>query len=116
MSTTLFPYVVACLGGVVLAIAAGGLACWHAHTKMRRLAAALDHMSQGLCMFDATGRIVVCNQPYLRMYNLSPDVVKPGCTLRELIEHRRQTGLFTGDPEQYCQEILDGIAAGNISK
>jgi methyl-accepting chemotaxis protein len=67
-------------------------------------------------MFDAAGRIVVCNRPYLRMYNLSPEVVKPGCTLRELIEHRRQTGLFTGDPEQYCKEIMDGIAAGNISK
>jgi len=116
MSTTLFPYVVASLGGVVFAITAGAFACWRAHTKMRRLANALDHMSQGLCMFDAAGRIVVCNRPYLRMYNLSPDVVKPGCTLRELIEHRRQTGLFTGDPEQYCQEILDGIAAGNISK
>ena len=43
-------------------------------------------------------------------------MVKPGCTLRELIEHRRQTGLFTGDPEQYCKEIMDGVAAGNISK
>jgi PAS domain-containing protein len=32
-------------------------------------------MSQGLCMFDASGRIVVCNQQYLRMYNLSPEVV-----------------------------------------
>jgi hypothetical protein len=67
-------------------------------------------------MFDAAGRIVICNRPYLRMYKLSPDVVKPGCTLRELIEHRRQTGLFTGDPEQYCKEIMDGVAAGNISK
>ena len=33
-----------------------------------------------------------------------------------MIEHRRQTGLFTGDPEQYCKEIMDGVAAGNISK
>ena len=49
------------------------------------------------------------------MYKLSADVVKPGCTLRELIEHRRQTRLFTGDPEQYCKEIMDGVAAGNIS-
>jgi methyl-accepting chemotaxis protein len=116
MSTTLFPYVVACVAGAVLAIAVGAFACGRAHAKMRRLTDALDHMSQGLCMFDAAGRIVVCNRPYLRMYNLSPEVVKPGCTLRELIEHRRQTGLFTGDPEQYCKEIMDGIAAGNISK
>ena len=34
--------------------------------RMRRgppLADALDHMSQGLCMFDAAGRIVICNRP-----------------------------------------------------
>ncbi len=116
MSTTLFPYVVACLAGALLAIAAGALAFGRTPAKIRRLTDALDHMSQGLCMFDAAGRIVVCNRPYLRMYKLSPEVVKPGCTLRELIEHRRQTGLFTGDPEQYCKEIMDGIAAGKISK
>jgi methyl-accepting chemotaxis protein len=69
-----------------------------------------------LCTFDATGRIVVCNRQFLRMYKLSPEVVKPGCSLRELIEHRKQTGLFTGDPAQYCKEIMDGIAAGEISR
>jgi methyl-accepting chemotaxis protein len=117
MSIALFPYVVvACVAGALLAVAAGAFACARAHAKVRRVTDALDHMSQGLCMFDAAGRIVICNRPYLRMYKLSPDVVKPGCTLRELIEHRRQTGLFTGDPEQYCKEIMDGVAAGNISK
>ena len=117
MSIALFPYVVvACVAGALLAIAAGAFACTRAHAKVRRMTDALDHMSQGLCMFDAAGRIVICNRPYLRMYKLSPDVVKPGCTLRQLIEHRRQTGLFTGDPEQYCKEIMDGVAAGNISK
>ena len=117
MSIALFPsVVVACVAGVLLAIAAGAFACARAQAKVRRMTDALDHMSQGLCMFDAAGRIVICNRPYLRMYKLSPDVVKPGCTLRELIEHRRQTGLFTGDPEQYCKEIMDGVAAGNISK
>ena len=117
MSIALFPYVVvACVAGALLAVAAGAFACARAHAKVRRVTDALDHMSQGLCMFDAAGPIVICNRPYLRMYKLSPDVVKPGCTLRELIEHRRQTGLFTGDPEQYCKEIVDGVAAGNISK
>ena len=30
------------------------------------------------------------------MYDLKPEVVKPGCTLRELITHRKETGYFTG--------------------
>ena len=90
MSIALFPsVVVACVAGVLLAIAAGAFACARAQAKVRRMTDALDHMSQGLCMFDAAGRIVICNRPYLRMYKLSPDVVKPGCTLRELIEHRQ---------------------------
>ena len=112
----LFPYVVACLAGALIALAAGARICARTRANARSLTAALDHMSQGLCMFDAAGRIVVCNQPFLRMYRLSPEVVKPGCTLRALIEHRRQTGLFTGDPAQYCREILAGIAAGEVSK
>ena len=84
--------------------------------KIRRLTDALNYMSQGLCMFDAAGRIVVRNQQYLRMYKLSPEVVKPGCTLLGLMEHRKQTGFLTRDPRQYVKEILDSIAAGKTSK
>ena len=80
-----------------------------------RLETAVSNMSQGLLMFDSSTRIVVCNQRYIQMYRLSPEVVKPGCTLRELIEHRKEVGLLTGDPEQYCREILDTIAQGKTS-
>ena len=47
-----------------------------------QLDTALNNMSQGLNMFDAAGRLVVCNERYLQMYRLSPDDVKPGCTVR----------------------------------
>ena len=73
---------------------------------------ALNNMSQGLCMFDAAGRIMVRNQPYLTMYNLKPEVVKVGCTLRDLIEHRKKTGYFQGNVEEYCRNILDSVAKG----
>jgi PAS domain-containing protein len=33
--------------------------------------AALTNMSQGLVMFDAQGRVVICNQRYLDMYGLT---------------------------------------------
>src|SRR5689334_21221626 len=35
--------------------------------------AALENMSQGLIMFDASARIVVCNERYMQMYALSPE-------------------------------------------
>jgi methyl-accepting chemotaxis protein len=78
----------------------------------RHLMTALNNMSQGLCMFDATGRIVVRNRPYLAMYDLKPEIVKPGCTLRELITHRKQTGYFTGDVDQYVRNIMDNVEKG----
>jgi methyl-accepting chemotaxis protein len=78
----------------------------------RLLVAAADNMSQGLCMFDAQGRIAVVNRRYIEMYALSPEIVRPGLTLRGLIEHRKATGLFTGDVDAYCQRILDTIRAG----
>jgi methyl-accepting chemotaxis protein len=43
------------------------------------------------------------------MYRLSPDIVKPGCTLRELIQHRKDTGLFTGEVGPYCDAILKNL-------
>src|SRR5690606_36568372 len=35
-----------------------------------RLDAAVNNISQGLCMMDAKGRLVICNEPYARIYNL----------------------------------------------
>ena len=74
--------------------------------------AALNNMSQGLCLFDAGARVIVCNQQYLQMYNLSPRVVQPGCTLRDLIVHRKEIGFFTGDVDQYCARIVENVAKG----
>jgi len=81
-------------------------------TKNIRLFTAINNMSQGLNMFDAQGRIVLLNRRYLEMYRLSPKVVKLGCSLRELIQHRKDTGLFAGDVDSYCRKILEEISQG----
>jgi diguanylate cyclase (GGDEF)-like protein/PAS domain S-box-containing protein len=77
--------------------------------------AALNNITQGLVMFDREARIVVTNERYIEMYGLSRDIVKPGCTLQSLILHRKDVGLFKGDPEQYCRQILRTIAAGKTA-
>ncbi len=82
----------------------------------RRLLNAIDNMSQGLNVFDAQGRITLLNRRYLEMYKLSPTIVKPGCTLYQLIEHRRDTGLFSDDIATYCKKILEGVADGASSQ
>ncbi|HET7492849.1 MAG TPA: PAS-domain containing protein, partial [Bradyrhizobium sp.] len=78
----------------------------------RRLSTALNNMSQGLNMFDAQGRIILLNKRYLQMYKLSPEVVKPGCTLKRLIEYRKETGLFAGDIDSYVKNILEAMSLG----
>jgi diguanylate cyclase (GGDEF)-like protein/PAS domain S-box-containing protein len=74
--------------------------------RERQLDTVLSNISQGVCMFDSAMRLVVCNERYLRMYNLSAEVVKPGCTLRELIDHRKAGGLLNDDPDEYYRKIL----------
>jgi PAS domain S-box-containing protein len=106
-------------GGILLAAGLGVCALSLALTwtrtvraQNRRLLDAINNMSQGLNMFDAQGRIRLVNRRYLEMYNLSPDIVKPGCTLRQLIQHRKDTGLFVDDVDAYCQRIFDTMKDG----
>ena len=39
----------------------------------------LNNMSQGVLMFDQETRLIFCNQRYIELYGLSPEVVKSGC-------------------------------------
>ena len=82
-----------------------------------RFDAAINNMSQGLLMFDANETLVVCNRRYIEMYDLSSEVVKPGCTLIELFRHRalRGRGQLLEDPEQHRQEVLADLAAGKTT-
>jgi NO-binding membrane sensor protein with MHYT domain/methyl-accepting chemotaxis protein len=78
------------------------------------LDAALNNMAQGLVMFDGNQNVVVFNQRYLEIYRLSPDDVKPGCSLQDLLRVRAAAGTSTGDPQRYVDELLKSIAAGKI--
>jgi len=78
-----------------------------------RLDAALNNMSQGLVMFDSSARLVVCNKRYLDMFSLSPEAVRPGCTIREVLDQRVATGGFSADyVEAYRADLLAAVAHG----
>jgi diguanylate cyclase (GGDEF)-like protein len=72
----------------------------------------LNNMSQGVLMFDSETRLTFCNQRYIDLYGLSPEIVKPGCQLRDLLKHRIELGTFADDPDQYAAQLKDGIAEG----
>jgi len=84
--------------------------------ERERLDIAINNIIQGLVLVDAEARIVVCNRQYIEMYGLSPEVVKPGLTFRELMAHRKDTGSFTGDVEQLCSSVLRDVAEGIASR
>ena len=59
-----------------------------------QLDAALENMSQGLAMFDAEQRLIVCNRRYAEMYGLTPDQVQPGTTVRQIFQYRLTNGYY----------------------
>jgi diguanylate cyclase (GGDEF)-like protein len=75
--------------------------------KSQHLDSAINNMTQGLLLFDASGRLVICNQRYIDMFGISPSVAVPGCHLRDLIRHRQELGSFVGDVDAYCAKFLD---------
>ncbi|WP_291685589.1 EAL domain-containing protein [Bradyrhizobium sp.] len=86
-----------------------------------RFDAALNNMSQGLCMFDAEQKVVVSNARYGEIYHLSRDQIKPGTSLRQILEYRRAMGTnFNVAPETYltqnvkaAKEVLE-LADGRV--
>jgi methyl-accepting chemotaxis protein len=78
----------------------------------QRLGVALDNMSQGLVMFDASARLILVNDRYRQMYGLSPEHAKPGWSLRQLLEARVKVGTFTSDVDRYLAEVLPQLREG----
>ena len=81
------------------------------HQQKMHFEAALNNMSEGLCMFDASTRLVLCNERYIEMYRLDPELAKPGALLRELLEQRKRSGTFAGDSDSYMEDTLRRMRA-----
>jgi signal transduction histidine kinase len=67
------------------------------HAKNLQFDTALSNMVQGLCMFDKDQKLIVVNRRYLEIYGFAADVVKPGITLRGLMEYSVSLGNYTAE-------------------
>jgi diguanylate cyclase (GGDEF)-like protein len=81
----------------------------------RMLDVAVNHMTQALLLFDSSERLVICNNRYLEMFGLSSNTVKPGSFFRDLVQHRKMIGSFSGDVDDYCRAIREARNAGQVS-
>ena len=61
-----------------------------------QLDAALNNMAQGLAMIDTDQRIVIANHRYAELYNLPPEMVKPGTHVRDIVERCMANGDIQG--------------------
>ena len=76
----------------------------------------LDNMTQGVLMFDSDRTIVVSNRRYLEMYGLSGEIVRPGCSLRALLEYRKASGSLALDIDAYLQRIDELLETGDTTE
>ena len=77
------------------------------HTQNTRFKAALGNMGEGLCMFDAEKRLVICNERYGKMYQLPPDLLQVGTPHSAIIAHRVSHGILKGDTNSGAVERED---------
>jgi methyl-accepting chemotaxis protein len=83
--------------------------------EKQQVRTALDTMSQGVCMFDASERLIICNSKYYEMYGLTPADARKGFTLSEILERRVAKGTFSRDPRQYRQELVSQVRRGETT-
>ncbi len=93
----------------------GALLTRHLRVENEQIRTAIDSMAQGLCMFDAAERLVVCNARYYEIYGLSPDDARPGSTLSEVLAKRVAKGTFSRDPHQYRKDLLTDLENGRTT-
>ena len=98
-----------------------------AQTQAVRFNAALNNMSQGLCMFDADKRLVVCNERYARLYALPPELSAPGADHDAIIRHRIASGILAKSEQEQFKALsnhspdavssrIDKLADGRLIK
>jgi len=84
------------------------------HKQKVVLDTALENMSQGLCMFDADGRIMHFNERYGEMMGRSQMPLQ-GRLLIDVLQDLRSIGEWEGDPDEFCAGLIAEAKAGNTA-
>jgi PAS domain S-box-containing protein len=74
--------------------------------------AAINNMAQGLVILDPQTNVVLMNDAYKTIYKLPDTITDSPCSLRDILFHRAEAGLFSGDAASYVKSIQARIALG----
>lgn len=99
-----------------LAIGAGLLAAANSHRQpdwKALLIRAIESAPAGLCVFDRDSRVILSNQQFTRMYDLSEADLRPGITDREDLA-QRLAEFAPAKRLRYAADFDHGKSAGSI--
>jgi PAS domain S-box-containing protein len=74
-----------------------------------QLSAAINSIPQGIIMLDAQAVVLAINDQYRKIYGL-PSAIKAGSALQDILQHRVENGLFTGNVAKYLAAIVARIS------
>lgn len=75
--------------------------------QTRVLNLVMEHMGQGISLFDSNLVCLALNRKLLEILDLPPETVKPGCTLDQIIRPLAYRGEYgPGDPETIYRERM----------
>jgi PAS domain S-box-containing protein len=111
--------------GCFVFVGPAGLMLWHQLRRLdryqqtindekRKLDTAINHMTQGLVMFDSAQRIALRNRRYCELYGLSPEIVRPGLSFRDLLMLRRETGSLLEDVDEVFSRVAESLVEGKV--
>ena len=101
--------------GILLLTCAAVLVTRRTQAALRvQLDLALSNMHQGLCLFDRDARLILRNQRFLDMWNLTDDDCTPGMTLREVAATAmRGRNALPAEPDWY--DRMHGALSVNLA-
>jgi diguanylate cyclase (GGDEF)-like protein len=91
-----------------------------------RFGVLLGNIPQGVALFAKDRGLIIANARYAEVYDLSPEDVRPGTPLEEILAKRVAKGIFVENPESYVKarmatipsfdpvQILDRLSNGRI--
>ncbi len=79
-----------------------------------RFDAALTNLPHGLCMFDESKNLILCNPSYARLYALPPDLVRPGTPLSRILDYRACARNAPADMSTYLDVIIEATENGEF--
>ena len=80
--------------------------------QAQRYRTAIDNISAGVCFFDGEERLTLCNSRYAEIWRLAPEQVRPGATLREIVEARVAAGTCAMAADEYLAVSASINSAG----